>query len=145
MDSVESSDSVPAPTVVRLTGSEALKLHLTLVGGLGLCIAGFYFEINRAVGGNALSWAYVFEWPLFAGFAIYMWWNLLHRGRVHRRPPAPMRVAPEHVGMLKAWQEHQRQLAATETALTRREPDAEPMSERARPGGLSSPGGQTLP
>jgi hypothetical protein len=20
---------------------------------------------------------YVFEWPLFAGFALYMWWNLL--------------------------------------------------------------------
>ena len=23
------------------------------------------------------SWMYVFEWPLFAGFAVYMWWNLL--------------------------------------------------------------------
>jgi hypothetical protein len=27
----------------------------------------------------------VFEWPLFAGFAIYMWWNLLQgNDRVHR-------------------------------------------------------------
>lgn len=145
MDSLESSDAVPAPTGGRLTGSEALKLHLTLTLGLGLCIAGFYFELNRAVGGNALSWAYVFEWPLFAGFAIYMWWNQLHRGRVRRRPPAPPRVAPEYVGMLKAWQDHQRQLAATETAMTRWEPDAEPPSRRPSPGGASSPGGQTLP
>jgi hypothetical protein len=145
MDSVESSDPVPAPTGVRLTGWEALKLHLTLAVGVGLCIAGFSFEIHRAVGGNALSWAYVFEWPLFAGFAIYMWWNLLHRGRVRRRPPALPRVAPEHLGMLKAWQEHQRALAAAETALTRREPDASPLSELPRPGGVSSPGGQTLP
>jgi hypothetical protein len=145
MDSVESSDPAPAPTVVRLTGWEALKLHLTLGVGLGLCVAGFSFEIHRALGGNALSWAYVFEWPLFAGFAIYMWWNLLHRGRVRRRPPPPPRVAPEHLGMLKAWQEHQRALAATETVSTRPKPAAAPTSGRPRSGGVTSPGGQTLP
>jgi hypothetical protein len=118
MGSVESSEPLPAPTGPRLTGSEALKLHLTLAGGLALCIAGFYFEIHRALGGNALSWAYVFEWPLFAAFAVYMWWNLLHRGTVRRsRPTALPRVAPEHVGMLKAWQEHQRTLAAAESEL----------------------------
>jgi hypothetical protein len=112
MGSSESGTLAPAPAVPRLTGREALKLHLTLAVGLALCIAGFIFELNRAVGGNALSWAYVFEWPLFAVFAVYMWWNLLHGGRGRRRPPATPRVAPEHVGMLKAWQEHQRTLAA---------------------------------
>jgi hypothetical protein len=102
----------------RLTGSEALKLHLTLACGLALCLAGFYFELDRALGGNALSWAYVFEWPLFAAFAVYMWWSMLHRGTVRRRRPAALpRVAPEHVGMLKAWQEHQRTLAAAETEV----------------------------
>ncbi len=25
------------------------------------------------MGGNGLSWAYTFEWPLFAGFAIVFW------------------------------------------------------------------------
>jgi hypothetical protein len=135
MDSSESRDPVPAPTVARVTGAEAMKLHLTLAGGLGLCIAGFYFELNRAIGGNELSWAYVFEWPLFAVFAVYMWWNLLHgnRRRRQRHPPAPLRVAPEHVGMLKAWQEHQRQLAAAETEF---QPGA------AESG--STPGGQNL-
>ena len=30
-------------------------------------------EYDRAVGGNGLSWAYTFEWPLFAGFAVVFW------------------------------------------------------------------------
>jgi hypothetical protein len=49
-----------------------------LVLGLCLCISAFIFEVMRALGGNTLSWAYVFEWPIFAVFAVYMWWNLLH-------------------------------------------------------------------
>ena len=31
------------------------------------------WQYHRAVGGNGLSWAYTFEWPLFAGFAIVFW------------------------------------------------------------------------
>jgi hypothetical protein len=61
----------------RLRGSDATRLHLTLAGGLALCIGAFIIELMRALGGHAFSWMYVFEWPLFAGFAIYMWWNLL--------------------------------------------------------------------
>ena len=40
----------------------------------------------RALGGNSFSWVYVFEWPIFAGFAVYMWWNLLHGTDRVRRP-----------------------------------------------------------
>jgi hypothetical protein len=36
------------------------------------------WQVSRALGGNELSWAYVFEWPLFAVYAVYMWWRLLH-------------------------------------------------------------------
>ena len=61
----------------RLRGSDAAQLHLTLAGGLAICIGAFVIELMRALGGHAFSWMYVFEWPLFAGFAIYMWWNLL--------------------------------------------------------------------
>jgi hypothetical protein len=32
-----------------------------------------YWQYHRAVGGNGLSWAYTFEWPLFAGFAVVFW------------------------------------------------------------------------
>jgi hypothetical protein len=56
----------------------ALKLHavilLVVPAFMALCI----WQIYRAVGGNSLSWAYVFEWPLFAGYAVYMWWRFVH-------------------------------------------------------------------
>jgi hypothetical protein len=31
------------------------------------------WQYHRALGGNGLSWAYTFEWPLFAGFALVFW------------------------------------------------------------------------
>jgi hypothetical protein len=36
------------------------------------------WQLSRALGGNTLSWAYTFEWPLFAGYAVYVWWQLIH-------------------------------------------------------------------
>jgi len=31
------------------------------------------WQLHRALSGNALSWAYTFEWPLFACFAVVFW------------------------------------------------------------------------
>jgi hypothetical protein len=31
------------------------------------------WQFHRAEGGNALSWAYTFEWPVFAVFGIVFW------------------------------------------------------------------------
>jgi hypothetical protein len=31
------------------------------------------WQYHRATAGNGLSWAYTFEWPLFAGFAVVFW------------------------------------------------------------------------
>lgn len=40
-------------------------------------VAGFlalgWWQISRAAGGNTLSWAYAFEWPLFAAFVVFIW------------------------------------------------------------------------
>ncbi len=40
-------------------------------------VAGFaalgWWQLRRAEGGNALSWGYTFEWPLFAGFVVVFW------------------------------------------------------------------------
>lgn len=55
-----------------------------------ICLSAFYIEIRRAIGGNHLSWAYVFEWPIFAGYAVYVWKKLLS----DERAPSPDR-APE--------------------------------------------------
>jgi hypothetical protein len=59
----------------------------------GLCV----WQIRRALGGNDLSWAYVFEWPVFAGYAIYMWWRLLHEvpQATAERGAAPARHTPD--------------------------------------------------
>jgi hypothetical protein len=104
----------------RLSGADAAKAHLTLGLGLAVCSVAFWFEIRRALGGNGLSWAYVFEWPLFAVFAVYMWWNVLHGGaavRRRRRPATPQpALDPKYAGMLDAWQSHQRELRTAQAA-----------------------------
>jgi len=117
VDGVEGPDGaqLAPPSPSRLRGAAAVKAHCTLGVGLALCAVAFWFEIGRALGGNALSWAYVFEWPLLGVFGVYMWWNVLHPGR-RQRPPrrtAPA-IAPEYNAMLAAWQDHQRELEATQ-------------------------------
>ena len=52
---------------------------------LGMCA----WQVSRALSGNTLSWAYVFEWPLFAGYLIYMRGRLSRPGPTSRSPAAP--------------------------------------------------------
>ncbi len=35
------------------------------------------WQVRRAESGNTLSYAYAFEWPFLAGYAVYMWWQLV--------------------------------------------------------------------
>ena len=58
-----------------------------------ICLSAFYIEIRRAIGGNNLSWAYVFEWPIFAGYAVYVWKKLLS----DERTPSPDRAPDDHI------------------------------------------------
>jgi DNA-binding transcriptional regulator of glucitol operon len=69
----------------------ALKLHAVILVVVPAFTALCVWQIDRAVGGNSLSWAYVFEWPLFAGYAIYMWWRF-----VHEKPDAAPARASEN-------------------------------------------------
>jgi len=55
-----------------------------VVSVLGMLWLGDW-QLHRAESGNALSWAYTFEWPLFAGFAVFFWAKTI-RDEVH--PPA---------------------------------------------------------
>jgi hypothetical protein len=112
------------------------------VAGLAICVAAFVIEVMRALGGNSLSWAYVFEWPIFAAFAIYMWWNLLHGTDGRRRRSGGRRASgsPDDVGRsgragsgdgptgsddpeLRAWQEYLQKLDADEAGRAGRRPD----------------------
>jgi hypothetical protein len=56
----------------------AVGLHVLIVVIVPVFAALCVWQVRRALGGNDLSWAYVFEWPFFAGYAIYMWWRFIH-------------------------------------------------------------------
>jgi hypothetical protein len=56
----------------------AIGLHLVIIVIVPTFAALCAWQVRRALAGNQLSWAYVFEWPFFAGYAVYMWWRFLH-------------------------------------------------------------------
>jgi hypothetical protein len=57
------------------------------------CLALTWWQVERALSGNTLSWVYSFEWPFFAGYALYMWWRLIHE-EPHREPVEPAGTGP---------------------------------------------------
>jgi DNA-binding transcriptional regulator of glucitol operon len=71
---------------------------------LVLCFLGLgWWQFSRASGGNALSWGYTFEWPVFAAFVVFIWIREVQharRGDVASPPdeePAPERLPGEPV------------------------------------------------
>jgi hypothetical protein len=84
------------------------------------CVALTWWQVSRALSGNTLSWVYSFEWPIFAAYALYMWWKLLHE------EPASEAGDPKSVG-------------AAATPGTPLPGDGTPRGDRARLG--PGPGG----
>ena len=73
-----------------------------------------WWQYTRATEGNALSWGYAFQWPVFAAFVAFLWWREVQVGRRSPEQPAepvteerlpgapvtvgrPIRVAPRPV------------------------------------------------
>ena len=95
-------------------------LTSAVVIGVGVSLAAGAFELDRALGGNKLSWVYTAEWPLIAAYLVYMWTRLVRDTRAEpadlsghgRTNPtdgecgsvevAPLEVDPE----LAAWQDY---------------------------------------
>jgi hypothetical protein len=56
-----------------------------------------WWQLSRAQGGNAISWGYAFEWPLFAVFTLALWIRQMRlelakdrpEGETPRGKPAP--------------------------------------------------------
>jgi|ERR1035438_1190316 hypothetical protein len=79
------SSDTPAPSWRFLFRPKWLGWHaLVVLAVLGMLALGDW-QFHRAESGNSLSWAYTFEWPIFAGFAIVFWAKTI---KDEFRPPA---------------------------------------------------------
>ena len=99
-----------------------MSLHVAVAVVVPSCLALAGWQASRALSGNTLSWAYTFEWPVFAGYALFMWWRLLHEP-----PPAPEALAPET--RLAAEKHHEPELDAVPERDLRH--DGEPTEDPA--------------
>jgi hypothetical protein len=63
----------------------------------GMCWLGDW-QLRRALGGNSLSWAYTFEWPLFAVMGAFFWAKTIRDEFRLRRDAATGGITPP-VGM----------------------------------------------
>jgi hypothetical protein len=81
------SDAPPTPPSWRiLVTPRWLSWHLfAIVAVAGMIWLGDW-QLRRAMAGNALSWAYTFEWPIFAIFGVVFWIKTI-RDELH--PPVP--------------------------------------------------------
>lgn len=124
--------TAPGPTDAARPGNARRRralppavLHLTGAVVIPLCLAAGLVELARARGGNQLSWGYAVEWPVIAGYGVYLWIKLTRErsaaagaGPVRVRPPSPQ-PAPSAPSVaddpgLAAWQAYLADLHATD-------------------------------
>jgi hypothetical protein len=87
---------VPRPRWTFLLRPRWLCWHaFAVLAAAGMIWLGLW-QLSRAESGNELSWAYTFEWPLFAVFGIYFWVRSIREElRQAGGPPNPARAASE--------------------------------------------------
>jgi hypothetical protein len=81
------SDAPVTPRWRILLTPRWLSWHLFAVVAVAGMIWLGDWQFRRAVAGNTLSWAYTFEWPIFAIFGVVFWVKTI-RDELH---PAPNR------------------------------------------------------
>lgn len=88
------------PRSARWLSPRSLMLHVALLVALPLCAVAAWWQVERALSGNTLSWLYVFEWPAFAVLAVWFWWVMItaslqaRSGRATGSLPAPGGARP---------------------------------------------------
>lgn len=70
-------------------------LHAAMIVIFVSFLALGWWQLTRAEGGNALSWGYTFEWPLFAGFVVVFWVKMM---RDELREARERAAAEQHPG-----------------------------------------------
>jgi len=56
----------------------ALLYHLLVLIIAPACLLAGDWQVHRAMQGNALSYLYSAEWPIFAILSVVGWWQLIH-------------------------------------------------------------------
>ncbi len=87
------------------------------------------WQLHRALSGNGLSWAYTFEWPLFACFAVVFWAKTIRdefrirRGQVtvpdHSEEELPLGVGSVQAGTAAPEDDEDAELSAYNDYLAR--------------------------
>jgi hypothetical protein len=97
----EAPDERSGPVWRFLITPRWLGWHLFAAGSfVGMLWLGDW-QFRRAMSGNGLSWAYTFEWPLFAVFAVVFWARTIRdEFRIRRgEMPAPAAASGEPSGL----------------------------------------------
>jgi hypothetical protein len=89
------SGARPQPRWLFLLSPRWLAWHaFAVLAAWGMLWLGDW-QFHRAVSGNALSWAYTFEWPIFVIFGVIFWAKtIFDKWREQGRPAEPDRAAP---------------------------------------------------
>jgi hypothetical protein len=83
----------------RLWTPAWIARHVLTVVVVAAFLALGWWQISRAAAGNTLSWAYAFEWPVFAGFVVFLWFREARhtlRGGDPAGSPSGRASAPGH-------------------------------------------------
>lgn len=95
----------------RWLSLRTLGITLVALAWVGGCLFAGWWQADRAFGGNALSWVYAIEWPVFAIAGIYGWWAMIHTRA----------ATPEEKAERKAFED----LRRTEHLAAKRHPEDE--------------------
>jgi DNA-binding transcriptional regulator of glucitol operon len=129
------------PWAATWLSKRAFVLHVGLVLVVSVCGFAGWWQIDRALSGNLLSYGYAVEWPVFAVIAVVFWWQFIHTppagqtdaGLTHRPRPTRsggsatvvarlVRRAEEEGPYLRRYNEGLSSLAASGRAKTWRNP-----------------------
>jgi hypothetical protein len=82
----------------RLWTPAWLARHALAAALVAACLLLAGWQLSRATGGNALSWGYTLQWPVFAGFVAVLWLREVRRAVRAGAPPGTALTGPPPPG-----------------------------------------------